>query len=244
MSKHLLMNSPQLSGPAAIPPPTKKTRMAGEDRRRQLLRAAIDAFARQGFGGTKTKDIAAAAGVSEAILFRHFATKEDLYHAILDLKTDPARTRRLKQEMEERARLRDDAGLFRVVVHEILHSFKEDPAFHRLILYSFLEGHLMARLFHQRFGTPRREMLLRYVQVRQKEGFFRKGDASLVVAFALGTIVNLAMTIHLFGIRKPLIVEEKLEEEIVVFILGGLHRQEPEASKRRVVRKRGVYAQP
>src|SRR5690348_4709294 len=109
MSKHLLMI-------AAAP---KKTRMAGEDRRRQLLRAAIESFSQRGFSGTKTKDIAAAAGVSEAILFRHFATKDDLYHAILDLKTDPARTRRLKLRMEELSRLRDDAGMFRVVVQEI-----------------------------------------------------------------------------------------------------------------------------
>ena len=62
----------------------RRSRMHSDDRRRQLLNVAIESFARHGFSGTKTKDIAAAAGVSEAILFRHFATKEDLYHAILD----------------------------------------------------------------------------------------------------------------------------------------------------------------
>src|SRR5690242_2525510 len=125
--------------PSAVPvlaPPVsirKKTRMPGEDRRKLLLRAAIESFSRQGFSGTKTKDIAAAAGVSEAILFRHFATKEDLYHAILDSKTAPERTRRVKQRMEEKMRKRDDAGLFRFIVEDILGSFEEDPAFYRLI---------------------------------------------------------------------------------------------------------------
>ncbi len=71
-------------------PAARKSRMAADDRHRQLLRSAIDCVARNGFGGTKTKDIAAAAGVSEAILFRHFATKEDLYHAILDMKEGQA----------------------------------------------------------------------------------------------------------------------------------------------------------
>src|SRR5579884_4066397 len=66
-------------GPIALKP-----RLPGEDRRRQLLEVAVEVFSRKGFAGTKTKDIAAAAGVSEAILFRHFASKEDLYHAILD----------------------------------------------------------------------------------------------------------------------------------------------------------------
>src|SRR6478752_8813758 len=131
------MNVPTPASPSLVPP-VRKSRMHADDRHRQLLRSAIDCVARNGFAGTKTKDIAAAAGVSEAILFRHFATKDDLYHAILDLKTDPARTREMKRQLEDCASRRDDAGLIRAVVHEIFHSFKEDPAFHRLILYSFL----------------------------------------------------------------------------------------------------------
>ena len=43
-------------------------------------------FSERGFRGTTTKEIAQAAGVSEAIIFRHFATKEDLYTAIIDHK--------------------------------------------------------------------------------------------------------------------------------------------------------------
>ncbi|MCU1327285.1 MAG: transcriptional regulator, TetR family, partial [Bryobacterales bacterium] len=58
--------------------------MAAEDRRRQLIETAIDLFSQKGFAGTTTREIAAAAGVTEAIIFRHFATKQDLYAAILD----------------------------------------------------------------------------------------------------------------------------------------------------------------
>src|SRR5580765_260332 len=95
---------PAAAASVSLAPRPKRIRMAGEDRRRLLLRAAIDCFARRGFSGTKTKDIAAAAGVSEAILFRHFATKEDLYHAILDMKEgQPAAkgAKRLMQQLEE-----------------------------------------------------------------------------------------------------------------------------------------------
>src|SRR5271163_4113785 len=93
----------------------RKSRMSGDLRRSQLLRSAIETFARQGFAGTKTRDIAAAAGVSEAILFRHFATKEDLYHAILDTKTkeDKEDAAKLKSDLEDCANRRDDAALFR-----------------------------------------------------------------------------------------------------------------------------------
>src|SRR5690242_10880146 len=97
----------------ATPPESRATRMPGEDRRRQLLQVAVDRFARNGFSGTKTKDIAAAAGVSEAILFRHFASKEDLYHAILDDKEATLGADRWYDELKELAARRDDRALFR-----------------------------------------------------------------------------------------------------------------------------------
>ena len=61
-------------------------RMAGEERRLQIVRVAMRLFSQRGFRGTTTKEIAVAAGVSEAMVFRHFATKEELYSAILDHK--------------------------------------------------------------------------------------------------------------------------------------------------------------
>ncbi|MBO0800867.1 MAG: helix-turn-helix transcriptional regulator, partial [Blastocatellia bacterium] len=51
------------------------SRMAAEDRRQQILEVAVKLFSQKGFRGTTTKEIALAAGVNEAIIFRHFATK-------------------------------------------------------------------------------------------------------------------------------------------------------------------------
>src|SRR5713226_1005867 len=61
-------------------------RMAGGERRLQILRVAMRLFSQRGFGGATTKEIAMAAGVSEAMVFRHFATKKELCSAILDHK--------------------------------------------------------------------------------------------------------------------------------------------------------------
>src|SRR2546426_9518724 len=65
---------------------TNVARMAGEERHLQILRVAMSLFSQRGFRGTTTKEIALAAGVAEAMVFRHFATKEELYSAILDHK--------------------------------------------------------------------------------------------------------------------------------------------------------------
>src|SRR6266545_609731 len=61
-------------------------RVTAEDRRQQILKVATDLFADQGFKGTKTRQIADRAGVNEAIIFRHFPTKEDLYWSVIEHK--------------------------------------------------------------------------------------------------------------------------------------------------------------
>jgi AcrR family transcriptional regulator len=60
-------------------------RMDAADRRTAIVEIATPLFARRGFAGTTTKEIAEAAGVSEALLFRHFPTKAALYEEILQI---------------------------------------------------------------------------------------------------------------------------------------------------------------
>lgn len=57
--------------------------MTGDLRRELILNAAKRCFARHGFAGTTTKSVAAAASISEGLLFKHFPTKAALYAEIL-----------------------------------------------------------------------------------------------------------------------------------------------------------------
>jgi len=59
-------------------------RLPRSQRREQITAAATRAFARTGFAATNLDDIAAEAGISRAILYRHFDSKTDLYQAVLD----------------------------------------------------------------------------------------------------------------------------------------------------------------
>jgi len=74
--------SGQRANPPAAEAPVRRLRRA--ERREQVLAAATQAFARAGFAATSLDDIAAEAGVSRAILYRHFDSKTDLYRAVLD----------------------------------------------------------------------------------------------------------------------------------------------------------------
>jgi AcrR family transcriptional regulator len=59
-------------------------RLRREERRDQILTAATRAFARTGFAATALDDVAAEAGVSRVILYRHFDSKNDLYREVLN----------------------------------------------------------------------------------------------------------------------------------------------------------------
>jgi AcrR family transcriptional regulator len=64
------------------PEPVRRLRRA--QRREQILAAATEAFARSGFAATSLDDIAAQAGVTRVLLYRHFDSKTDLYQGVLD----------------------------------------------------------------------------------------------------------------------------------------------------------------
>src|SRR5262245_44343072 len=58
-------------------------RLSADERRAAIIHAVRRLFADKGFHGTTTRELATAAGVSEALLFKHFPTKEALYSAML-----------------------------------------------------------------------------------------------------------------------------------------------------------------
>src|SRR4051794_36164621 len=113
----------------------RQPRLSADRRRLQILSAAIRVFGRNGFKGTKTREIAAEAGVNEALLFRHFPTKDDLYAAILQQRSDEDRTGEFLTALEQHAARRDDCAYFQTFAERFLDCLNDQPEFLRLILF-------------------------------------------------------------------------------------------------------------
>lgn len=182
--------------------------MAAGDRRLQIAQTAMRLFAERGFRGTTTKEIAQAAGVSEAIIFRHFATKEDLYSAIIDLKscdgfaaglaaseqTQEASCPRVVESVRcrvaEAMKARDDRAVFEGIALAMMEHHQSDHEMLRLLLYSALEGHQLAQIFWDKNVRVLYEFLGGYVRERQREGAFRHADPLLVVRAFTGSVIH------------------------------------------------------
>ncbi len=173
------------------------TRLPAAERREAILRASIALFARRGFEGTSTRDLARESGVSEALVFRHFPDKGALYRAILERKMRdmeailPLRALARSEEPPERLL----AGLARLMVERI----DADPSFLRLYLYSALAGHPLARAFERHRAAALRRVLAGYLRRRGRRGGLREGDARFAARAFLSTVVWLCVARGILG---------------------------------------------
>ena len=85
--------------------------MTSEERRAAIIEAAARIFAEKGFRGTTTRELAAAVGVTEPVLYEHFRTKRDLYSAIIGEKAKEGMAI-LSALYETIRRAEDDVGFF------------------------------------------------------------------------------------------------------------------------------------
>jgi TetR/AcrR family transcriptional regulator len=161
------------------------------------METAMTLFSRRGFRGTTTREIAAQAGVNEAILFRHFPHKDKLYWAVLESKCRGARGRR---ELARRLRsCSDPREALASVAEEILRRNMEDPARSRLFFYSALEHHrLSRRLFRTHFARYH-EVLADYIRAQIREGRFRPVHPLLAARGFLGMVFHHFQIQELFG---------------------------------------------
>jgi AcrR family transcriptional regulator len=202
-------------------PPARK-RISGDERRRRLIEAAVELFAQRGFGGVATKQIADAAGVNEALLFRDFGTKRGLYTAILDSKTDESRSAQWREELRALAERKDDEAFVRFLIASILDRYFKDPAYQRLLLYAALEGHEISKLFNEKRGMPMFGFLSRYVEQRQKDGVFAAGDPQAIAFAMLGLPVYYAIVRRLFGNDFLGLSDEEAVDTFTPLVLDGL----------------------
>ena len=205
--------------------------MTSDLRRELILGAAKRCFARHGFAGTTTKSVAAAASISEALLFKHFPTKSALYAEILaeECEADPALNKLLG--------LAPSTETLVVLVRGMVGHFQDVPDAPdqeeaerlRLMITSHLDDGEFARLMYQKIGD-----LIGPAFTAALERAVAAGDAVRVGCeplnlfwFAHHTVVMAALsrfpTVPCLSYANSADVERQLCE----FILRGIGLNEP-----------------
>ncbi len=209
------------------------SRLSSEERREAIVEAVKGVFAEKGFDGTTTRELAKAAGVSEALLYKHFPSKESLYAAMLDA---CARGRGLAEYRRILA-LEPSTMTLIVMVHFIISRFvhgragdADGSALDRLTVRSLLEDGQFVRVTHKKFTEAWIRKLQDCLKEAARAGELQEGPVRYDLRAWLVHHIAFALMLHLHP--KPPVVDykaskEKLVEQAVWFALlgAGLKKQ-------------------
>lgn len=197
-------------------------KLPANERRAAIIAAAIELFAQKGFRGTTTRELAAAVGVSEPVLYQHFATKSDLYTAIVD-----HMMAELTAEAPDFDKLRETADpreCFMWVGMRIMRWFREGGLRSRLLFFSALEGHELATIWHEKATRLAGNHLESMVEQQRKKGVFRDIPAQVATKAFVGMIADYGNSQTFFGCHDLGLEPEQVVTHFVDIFLHGIER--------------------
>lgn len=197
--------------------------MTAAERRAQIINVSKQLFSQKGFNGTTTKEIAQASGISEAMIFCHFSSKEDLYTAIID-----QRIQEVGDALSDEAlQAQDDERVFGDLARFILDKTAENPTMLRLLYFSALEGHQLSDIFYANHEIKKVMKLVDYIDLRISQGAFRNLDPFLVARAFTGMFYTYVTAQHLFdaGRYYPRATHDEVIQSFLSIFLNGIRKK-------------------
>lgn len=187
----------------------------------KILETAIKLFSEKGFNGTTTKEIAEMAEVNEALIFRHFSTKRELYGAIIEKKIEEEPG--IEFTIETHKDSKDDRLVFTAIASRMFEKCGRDPSFIRLLHFSALEGHELSDMFFETYVEYVNMLLCDYIETRIADRAFKNVNPLYASQAFIGMVVNHIIAQELFGEKKrnkP--DQEQVISTFVELFLGGI----------------------
>ncbi len=211
-----------------LSPKSPNSRIPAAARRASIIRSAAALFGEKGFSGTKTREIAVRAGVSEALIFKHFPSKEDLYAAILAEKSPVPD---LVERIQALAEQRNDVEVFTTIAETIVGG-APDQNLMRLIFFSALENHELSDMFFQNHIRHFYDVLATYIEQRIEDGAFQPVEPLVAARAFMGMLIYHRLLTVLF--RAPLPQEpQDIVHTFVTVFMNGLVTQPSQAKKKK-----------
>jgi AcrR family transcriptional regulator len=223
---------------------TAQVRFSSAGRREQILDVASALFAQQGFRGTTTRLIADRAAVTEALIFRHFPSKEELYWSVLERKINSAHARERLEEVLQAGG--DDADILSRLAFQVLERRAKDNTLSRLLLFSALEKHELSQRFFRNYVADYFDVLAQFVRKGIAAGRFRQVDPLLAARAFLGMVIYHSWIQELYGGKEIQDFDNQVVSRTVAGIwLQGMQpeqdgtRRRTKRSPRKNVKKKG-----
>jgi len=176
-----------------------KKRLSAEKRKTQIVSIATALYVKRGFKGTTTREIAAKAGISEAVIYKYFSKKEDLFKAIISEKCDDNLGRsRLLGALEGK----EGRELFHEMARFLITENTTDQTLMRLLMRSALEQQELSEVFIRIKGLDLIEFLESSIKGLIKKGVFKEVNPGLAARAFLGMVLHYVMTQEIYGLKR------------------------------------------
>ena len=204
----------------------RTTRLSCDERKEAILEAVKAVFARKGFDGTTTRDLAQAAGVSEALIFKHFPDKESLFEAMVGscaakALNDPSAREVMALEPSTSALVL----LTHFLVTRMIGGSSEDDTISRLMAWSLLKDGDFARVKVKSFADHLLPKLEQCIKAAQKAGDLAdipvRSDLRIWFTHHIAGMIN----VYRMPESKPLdykASKSELAEQVTWFALLGM----------------------
>ncbi len=191
----------------------------GTDRKAQILDGATRLFAEQGYGGMTMKMLATECGITEPALYRHYASKEALYEAVLE-----TLAARLNSEAFF-ASVSRSAGLEEVLsglAEHVVEYYTRNADTYRLLLFSALNGHAKAKQVFTVLRGAYVKFLVGHLDRLYAEGKIVKKNNEITARCFVGMVFDCALSFTLWRgfygkVYRP---EETIANNVPIYVRG------------------------
>jgi AcrR family transcriptional regulator len=192
-----------------------------DETRQRLIEAAAQVFAEEGYARATTRALAAAAGVNEVTLFRHFGNKESLFAAVTEQYAGPAVTTALESQLSG-----DYHRDLLTVGNQLLQVLLERKEVLRMML---CEASHFPEVQAVMVQNPRqiRRMLARYLQQQIERGQVRPLHPEATAQAFAGMLFSYAIMWEILGdsVEPEMTTEELVAQFVDIFVQGTIRRE-------------------
>ncbi len=179
------------------------------NRREHILREATVLFTAHGYEGTPIRVIAKSCGITEAAIYRHFDSKEDLYESVIGEKSQQHDIKGRLAEISDQGSIED---VLTVVAENILSLADRDPQLMQLMFRNSFQTGPVARMLFQKIRLPFIEFLAKELVKRQASGEVCEVDAFTSSRCFVGMVMDCALNT---GVWTRLTNEEFVAENVI-----------------------------
>ncbi len=189
------------------------------DRKAQILSEATRLFSEAGYDKVTIKQLADACSITEPALYRHYASKEAIYNAVLDSIESRLGTNELFPELEK---VNEILPFLEAFALHIIHYFTKNEDIYRLLLFSALRGHNKAKKVYQIIRGSYVKFLVIQLDRFYEDGKIIKKNNEITARCFTGMVFDCALSTTLWkGFQgKAFKPEEVVANNVPIYARG------------------------